>query len=320
MHKISPLSLKTGVNTRTPLSERLEPIQSKPVDVFKSYSYKKGMDSSTYSQASVGSYVQSATDIPKREKEPGLGVTMDLSERTKYSVKTAGLNSTYGAVEIGCDPTFFSRIRRIEREDDAIRHGLETIRTRSGASQMQRTVDIMRKRETHPDFNPPKEKFSTIQRRSLNGVPHATALEKVRFTYEMPNSSHQNDFRIPMGYLPLELDQCNNVQRRIISETASGKAMFTGTPKSRADVLPGYMAHVPSNISNFRQIQGDADVLRAYSRSGISIGAPSTSKPQRPLKDRLLTIQGNALEQAMYSTEEKGLNKVKFGIKTAVFN
>ena len=319
LKETKPLSLKTGVSTRVSISDRLTPAQTdvKP----NKWSTKRGVDQTVYSETS-NAYVSSAADVPARRKEPRLEVA---NGETKLFASTTGQTNTDSYVVGGRDTSFFSRARRAEQLDDSMRHTLDTIPTRSGASHNQRTVDIMRKREENAELKPPKETYSIPTRRPLNGEPPRTALESVRFTYTVPDSSQQIDFKQPNTLIPTQLGQKMNVQRRALSETASARDMFPGTAKSRADILPGYLAHVPADESNMAKLHGETDVLRAYTKAGASVsGTSSLAKlariTGRSPSDKVKTSQGFYLEQAASAGQEKGLNKVKFGKKTAELN
>lgn len=313
-----PLCLKTGVNSRVGISDRLPPQEPESTN---KWSVKRGVGQTMYT-ASSNAFISSAADIPTRKKEPRLGGSS--GGRTFVGLTTGQANAD-AYIGGGRDTSFYSRARQVEHHDDSKRHTLDSIPTRSGASHNQRTVDIMRKREENPELKPPKESFSIPPRRPLNGEPPKTALEKVRFTYTVPNSSQQIDFQEPSGVLPAHLGQTMNVQRRALSETASSRDLFPGTAKSRADILPGYLAHVPSDESNIAKLKGDADILRLYTKAGASVsGTSSLAKlarmSGRSADDKAKTAQGFYLQQAASATKEKSLNKVLFGKKTAVLN
>jgi hypothetical protein len=321
LKETKPLSLKTGVSTRVSISDRLNSAQSEAPAANK-WSMKRGVDQTVYSE-STKAFVSSAADIPIRMKEPRLGA--QGSEGSKLFAVTTCQSNTDSYVQGGRDPSFFSRARRAEQVDDSMRHTLDTIPTRSGASHNQRTVDIMRKREECAELKPPKETFMIPPRRPLNGEPPKTALESVRFTYTVPDSSQQLDFKQPSSIIPSHLGQKMNIQRRALSETASARDMFPGTAKSRADILPGYLAHVPADESNIAKLHGETDVLRAYTKAGASVsGSSSLAKlariSGRSASDKIKTSQGFYLEQAASAGNEKSLNKVAFGKKTAVLN
>eukprot|EP00744_Colponema_vietnamica_P009686 GILI01013748.1.p1 GENE.GILI01013748.1~~GILI01013748.1.p1 ORF type:complete len:322 (-),score=26.35 GILI01013748.1:74-1006(-) len=304
------VDIKSKVSTRTNLATRLAPTSTQTQQA--NASGKRGMDETTYSVATQNSYIRTGEDVPKRVHEPRL----DMGHTAVFDAKSTTQKSAHSGVS-ATDPSFYSRARVEERKDDEVRHGLDTIPTRSGAGRMQRTVDIMRKRENEPSLAPPTQSYETIERRQQNGVPPPTKLETVRFTYAMPKSTQQLDYRTPVGQIPQGLSQAYATQRRAITESASSKDLFYSTTKATETVLPGYMAHIPSDEGTAAKLHGDSDVLRHHAQNG-HIAAKSSLELMhvRSPQGNQRTTQGFYLEQAVSSPEERLLNKPRIGKRT----
>lgn len=317
------IDTKSRVATRAHLSDRLPPASPvrgglAPLQTGTRRGGDETGAATTYAEATQ-SFIRSAADVPPRHTEPR-GAPVVSPPFTATSSLQHGAHAGVGEADSG----FFSRVRAEERRDDEARHGLDSVPSRSGAGRMQRTVDIMRRRENDPTFAPSRESYEAVDRRTPNGIPPPTRLESVRFTYAMPRSSHQMDYKAPEGQVPAALSPLFGTQRRVITECATSRDLFYATTKARAAVLPGYMSHVPGDEGTLSMMQGEHDVLRRYAQAGHMAAAKpgSIAAPvrERSAAAKAATSQGFYLEQAVSSPNETVLNRIKCGKKSAVLN
>ena len=333
-----PVTLKTAVNTRSSLDTRCAPIQSphqnsKTIATSFNTSGSSGASGTTTSPrkdvlvglpkrqceetsytAAMNSTVRSAADVPARGKEPH--PKSDVSARAFDASSTMHV-ATSALLKNGLQEQFFSHVRQIERIDDD---------GRKLGKGSQRTVDIMIKRETHEDMQPPPVEFIRTVRRSPQDVlPVPNPAQQVICTHLGPQSTSQYDFKAPASILPRIIDQKMETQRRVLSETGSAHDLFFGTPKARADVPPGYMGHCPQAASNIHSIKGDGvEILRPHAKcavnlatsAGCNLGRNANEPRPRSPASRASTMAGYYLEQAASASKlELSLNRREHRIR-----
>ena len=284
---------KTAMNKRMPLDQRVTPLQatrravSQPAHTsdeaksrIRSYFLpKRHVGYTTYTEQSTD-YVKSAADVPPRAKEPIS--ESDKQALPKFVAKTEKQIATHTAN--GQVPDYFSRVRKIEKEDDDARRNVTVAPTRSGAAHNLRTVDISRKRENDESLRPPKEEFVRVQKRTPNGLPPPAPCEQVKLTALPPHTSHELEFADPRPRMDTLLktaatEQMSKTATKLMTLTASTRDMFEGTAKARSDVIPGYMGHVPAAKSNTQKVKADAEVLRQFSKCSVRLSAPPAVVP-----------------------------------------
>lgn len=312
------LQLKTGVSSRSSLTDRIKPTQAikestEPEPIRCYFLPKRHVGTTSYAEC-TSTYVKSSSDVPPRRKEPKPAVE---HIPTQFEARTC-LQVSQQSVASPPPANFFSTVRKIEKSDDDNRGSLVVAPTRSGAALNLRNVDIMRKRETDSSLAPPKIQFSPFVRREKNGVPPPTASETVHFTHISPLTSNQLEFANPTLLAQQTLTKAHNSLRRALSETASTGDMFSGTAKSREELIPCYMGHVPAHPKNLLRLKGDGDSLRQHSKCAINVCVGKAAKHRnRPRSDasRSQTVMGLMLEEAATDAVERRMNRVEHGRK-----
>ena len=268
---------------------------------------KRQCEETSYT-AAMTSTIRSAADIPPRGKE-AQPVT-EISAGAFDASSTMHV-ATSTLLKNGLHETFYSHVRQIERVDDD---------GRKLGKGSQRTVDIMNKRETHPDMQPPPVEFiRTVRRTPQDVMPPPNVAQQVSCTHLGPLSTSQTDYKPPSTLLPQIIDQKMATQRRVLSETGSAHDLFYGTPKARSDVVPGFMGHCPQAPSNIQAIKGDGvEILRPHAKCavnlatsvGCNLGRNANEPRPRSPSSRASTMAGFYLEQAAGASKlELSLNR-----------
>lgn len=329
------ISLKTAVNTRIPIDHRSKPIQSQlytnstttttTANGSSNASFRTSSPTSgtavapkrhfgeTSYSAGTKSVVASAADVPKRGKD--IHSTSDAVPSAFDAASTQHVAMS-NQLANGLHENFFSTVRQLERKDDDVR------KTGKGS---QRTTDIMNKREGHEDMQPPTTEFIRCTRRSpADLLPAPNTAGNVTCQHIGGQSTNHTDYLNPLTIFPPVLCQANETQRRVLSETGTEADLFSGTAKGRADVLPGFMGHCPSNPKNKASIKGEVDeILRPYSKCSVNLATSSantnamgTAKRTKSPECRAVTVSGFFLEQALSSSAaERSLNRRVKGVR-----
>lgn len=328
--------LKCALNTRMPLQRRIAPVQlthealestrrarSAGPEPIRSYFLQKRFKGETTYTESTKEFVRSADEVPTRRKEP----KAECGECNSSSFEFRSTNQEgSAAIAEGSNPAFYSEARKIERIDDDARRNVTVAPTRAGASHFQRTVDIMRRRETDPKLQPPAEHYNLPPRRAPNGLPPPSAADLVRFTHISPLTTNQTDFRDPSAVLGDRTSLHLTHSSRQITQLASSADLFCGTAKAREDLAPGFMGHVPAHESNVRKLQGARDLLRLYSKCSVNVAQPSKNNQRLIESHSTSTTDPNAARtvaafmerQVFANSKEQNMNRLEHGRQNAV--
>jgi hypothetical protein len=327
---VREFAVKAGPSTRMPLDQRVKPVQgamaltkaATPEPIRSYFLPKRHVGTTSYAEASCA-YIRCSADAPPRahEQKP-----LIESLAPKFTAKTCQ-QVCQEAVAAPPPANFFSKVRQVEKCDDDNRGGVTIAPTRSGAAHNLRNVDIMRKREQDANLAPPKTEFKFVPKRSKNGIPPPTAAESVHFTHLSPLSSNQAEYQSPSALRSLTEDRAKSSVQRALTECASTKEMFAGTPKARSDLPPGYMGHVPAHRRNLSLLHGDADDLRMYTKNSINVSHPSAGQASkqslfagRSKAARMQTVMGFTLEEAAEDKTERAMNTFEHNIKRGPTN
>lgn len=326
-----------------PLSERLRPIQGTSVRALSeapaprsAFLQRRHPIESTYS-ASLRSAVQSAADVPVRAGGDPIpaGTSHEGESFRLLPISSQRAEYNAGAPFVPEDQlSFYSRVRKQERLDETA-YGAAA--SRSVARGSQRTVEMLNKRQTAPEFRPPQQDWSvllasmakqhrvnphyspnTSSRGSINGEETTTLShneDSVR-NYRPPYASaYQTEFRAPQAILPRNgLDDSFRTQRCALSTFSSSRDLFRGTPKSYPEgVLPNFMGHVPHHSRNREKILGDGvEILRPHGKCTVNLasssgadsgGVRSASPKERSEASMSATMMGFYTQQAIHASE-----------------
>jgi hypothetical protein len=333
------VSLKTTVNTRMQLKDRVRGLQTTshltesvavaasdeaPPPIRSYFLRKRFVGHTTYGAAAHIAGTQ-PTPAPLRvTNKQALGA---LPAPTPFdAVSNAQASVTYAH---GDAPNFYSMVRKVERADDDQRNGLADTRTRSGAALNLRCAAIERKREQHGQFAPPARSFTRAAAGRPNGAP-AMAEGAIKFAHVPHRTSSQIEYGTPRDVLR----RAQSVQAavrpmagslaadRAMVQSATAKDLFEGTSKSRYDMAAGFMGHIPASAGNVARLKGDEERLRAFSKCVVNFTQPGANSGARLAmkgdNTALLTVGGASLVQAAGAAEEQGMNFVEHGRKAAV--
>lgn len=138
-------------------------------------------------------------------------------------------------------------------------------------------------------------------------------------TIPLKPTTQQQEFTLPPPHIPEEIPSEYKVQRRAITEGASGLDLFQGTAKASPVVIPRFMGHVPASERNIAKQQPEgSDILRAHSKRFINIAIPAhleaggnggRTVTERSSSSISQTVMGFYSEQAAHaSPSERQLN------------
>lgn len=274
--------------------------------------------------------------------------------RTKAARPGAGGGSSAGSSANGLPPhkTFYSKVRKLEQDDDSVRFTENHITTRSSAAVNVRCTSIKNRRETDPDFVPPTEtfNFSPPSQRSIplaanrmagssSAGTKSSGPVKLRPSELTGASSYQHDYHPPedQGCIAEKTLSSTKSSMKTLAndvgmvQASSTKDLFDGTAKNRHDIVSNFMGHVPTegNTAAYSRMNGPNDMLRVHSKSlcysatvtGDAKGGSEVGKRESSPARRGATMEGFMLERtANATTEERRMNKVEFGIKKAKYS
>ena len=273
----------------------------------------------TYSAATTN-HIKSAQDIPPRVGPGGTisGASLPGGENStgpQCSVRvispdapplfTSSLyqfdaatthQATIGAGIAHDDKThFYSNVRKLEKVDDDQRVALKG---------SQRTMDVMRKREAHPDCQPPQQitdfnvQRSNVKYSNDNGV-ECTHLSK--------KPTHRQEYVNTHGRIPDDLPYERHPHARAVTVASTGIDLCQGCAKSRGDVAPKYLGHTPGAMENFAKINGANDLLRQHTKCFVNVVSGHEPRPtgQERIRASDVTVQGKMLAQAVRAPQDE---------------
>lgn len=351
-----PLPMKTAVSSRMPLAARAAASQHHELPLLGTLasqataSTTSGHPLPAGSNASAGSagyfalrrtthpttYMASTeavcrvqTVVPERMHDRANIATSHMPLRGIPESKLAGHAMVASPEAAPAPPGFFSQIRKIEQEDDNAR-ALRPARTARAAL---RSHEITYRRETDEQFVPPRENYKAVDRQKIMGLPALQqSLVTQHFSHDPPKPSSVIEYGAPGSNPRLLLSDdfthtaVADPPHALLSIEAS-RDMFVASPKSLADVTPGYMGHVPGAPSNLRRMHhAGGDTLKEYVRTAAALGSTNErSKSFTPLRsakrgevELAKTTVGAAQMQVIAGGPEHSMNATVHGRKNAV--
>lgn len=300
---------------------------------------KRHVGYTTYATASQ-SFVRSATDVPKRITERDFYSDQAEAPRFEFDGTTVTREATQSYAG-GDDTAFFSRVRKVERNDDDARHSVEDPKTRSGAAKNLRCSAIQNKREQDPTFAPLPMHFQRVPLVRPNPLTAAGGASAPigKACLQVAGSTQQLDFPDPRvvaeqarAVLAFKQGRTLLASDRALVEGASSKDLFAGTSKASEEVVSGFMGHVPANPSNVSKVKGASDQLRAHTKTFVTVTAPKGNSNTSLIRDKLRAAAEAAEKIGDYQpktstafyqsqaarSDERAVNRVECGRKNAV--
>lgn len=322
-------TFKTGVNSRMPLSQRVEPLHDAALDADQLDAYKdadalkqklakttasaqdvalqrRHPDGGSVLQSSVVATIRSASDIPPRAKMHVAAGDGEIQKIPMANCRSVFSTSTDHFVH-NRDTGFMSRVRQLEKADDDERAAQVKANKRADEKTNLRSAAVVHKRETDPRLAPTPMQFDRIPRAVPNAV-RANASDSVRFTHAAVLSHNSLEFADPnqrsiecrtaledrpeMGALKFEL---------ALDSVSGSVDLQAGTAKDFDHIVSsGYGGHCPAHPRNISRVNGPArEVLRTYSKSPIGLTSAAHRKRTSSIYSLLPAMSEARAEEAL---------------------
>jgi hypothetical protein len=326
-------TFKTGVNSRLPLSARVEPLHSAREDAESLDAHKQPAelaaklqsikptaqdvalqrrhpDGGSIQQTSVVSTIKSSADAPPRAKMHVAEGDGQIQNIPMTQCRTIFSTSTDSFVH-NRDMGFLSRVRKIEKDDDDARAAEVQARARADEKTNLRSAAVVHKRETDPRMAPPPMQFDRVPRAVPNAVK-ANASDSVRFTHAPVPSHSQLEFADPRQRLEecraavLSRADAGILKNELALGSVSGSVdLQAGTAKDFDHIVSsGYGGHCPAHPRNISAVQGPAkEVLRTWSKSPLGLVSAAHKKKSASIYSLLPQLSEEKTEAARASMQ-----------------